>query len=213
MGFCILIMSAPKEINRLDPEVLIPKIKNFKQKLTDFISRKKKLTIGIIFLVLLLSFVGYRRYMRVTNNPVAKSIKVEVSRSFDFAALNNLGKPSGAKIKFKIVDAEKTDTVLVKDQTYTAKNNKTFLIFNLDLRNDETTLQNIIPGDLVRLAIAGNDDTRFAPDLHNSLVGVAAISTKSDRVGFVIPMEAKNFKLYVGELEGKKEEVKVDFPS
>jgi hypothetical protein len=101
----------------------------------------------------------------------------------------------------------------VKDQTFTAKNNKTFLIINLELRNDEASVQNIIPGDLVRLAIAGSDDTRFAPDLHNSLVGIAAISTKSDRVGFVIPQEAKNFKLYVGELEGKKEEVKVDFPS
>lgn len=203
----------PKEISKFDPEVVIPKIINFKQKLGELVAKKKKLAIGIVFLVLLLVIVGVRRNMRSSNNSSVKSIKVQVNRNFDFIALNNLGKATGSKIKFKMTDAEKTDQVSVKDQTFTAKNNKTFLIINLDLRNDETTVQNILPGDLVRLAISGSEDTRFAPDLHNSLVGIAAISTKTDRVGFVIPNEAKNFKLYVGELEGKKEEVKVDFPS
>lgn len=202
-----------KEPSKFDPEVVIPKIINFKQKLVEFVTRKKKLVIGIVFLVLLLVIVGVRRNMRSANNSSVKSIKVQVNKNFDFIALNNQGKATGFKIKLKMTDAEKTDQVSVKDQTFTAKNNKTFLIINLDLRNDETTVQNIIPGDLVRLAISPSDDTRFAPDLHNSLVGIAAISTKTDRVGFVIPNEAKNFKLYVGELEGKKEEVKVDFPS
>lgn len=203
----------PKELTGLDPEIIIPKIKNLKQKLVEFIVRKKKLAIGLVLLTLLLVIIGVRRNMRAVNNTSAKSTKVQVNKSFTFNAVNNLGKPTGSKIKFTISDAEKTDQVSVKDQTFTAKNNKMFLIFNLDLRNDETTLQNILPGDLVRLAIAGNDDTRFAPDLHNSLVGIAAISTKTDRVGFVIGQEIKNFKLYVGELEGKKEELKVDFPS
>ncbi len=201
-----------KEVSKFDPEVVIQKIISFKQKLGELVAKKKKLSIGIVFLVLLLVIVGVRRNMRSTNSSNVKSVKVQVNKNFDFAALNNQGKATNYKIKFKMTDAEKTDQVSVKDQTFTAKNNKTFLIINLDLRNDETTVQNIIPGDLVRLAIAGSDDARFAPDLHNSLVGIAAISTKSDRVGFVIPQEAKNFKLYVGELEGKKEEVKVEFP-
>lgn len=203
-----------KDVSNLDPEVLIPKIKNFKQKLGEFVVKKKKLAIGIIILTILLVFVGVRRYMRVSaSTKSAKSTKVQVNKSYSFAALNNQGKPTGSKIKLNIVEAEKTNQVLVKDQTFTATNNKLFIIFNLELRNDESSLQNIIPGDLVRLTVGGNEDTRFAPDLHNSLVGIAAISTKLDRVGFVIPGEAKNFKLYVGELEGKKEEVKVDFPS
>lgn len=205
-------MATTKEVSKFDPEVVIPKIKGFKQKLLEFVGRKKKLVIGVVVIALLVAFVGVRRYMRA-GTPAAKSVKVQVNKSFTFNALTNQGKSSGTKIQFKIVDAEKTNQVLVKDQTYTATNNKLFLIFNLELKNDDTALQNIIPGDLARLAIAGNEDTRFAPDLHNSLVGVAAISTKTDRIGFVIPQEAKNFKLYVGELEGKKEEVKVDFPS
>lgn len=203
-----------KEVSKLDPEVVIPKIKNLKEKVVEFAMRKKKLVIFLAVLILLVSFVIVRRNMRTsTSAQSAKSTTVSLDKSFSFAALNNAGKPTGVKIKVKIKDGEKTDQVLVKDQTYTAKNNKMFLIVNLELRNDETTLQNIIPGDLVRLAVSGDDDTRYAPDLHNSLVGIAAISTKTDRVGFVVPMEAKSFKLFVGELEGKKEEIKVDFPS
>lgn len=206
-------MTVTKDVSKLDPEVVIPKIKNLKERLVDFVSKKKRFTVGIIIVALLLVVVGVRRNMRTSNASSAKSTKVAVNKSFNFNALSNQGKSTGNKIKFTIKDSEKTNQVLVKDQTYTATNNKLFLILNLELRNDETTLQNIIPGDLVRLSVGGDDDTRYAPDLHNSLVGIAAISTKSDRVGFVIPSESKNFKIYVGELEGKKEEVRVDFPS
>lgn len=202
-----------KEISRLDPEIIIPKIRNFKDKLLEFAVRKKKLVIAAVLLVLFLLFVNYKVGLRNAKSASSKSATVAIDKNFSFSALNNQGRVTGAKIKFHVVDAEKTSQVIVKDQTYTAKNNKMFLIVNLELKNDETTLQNILPGDLVRLAISGNDDTRFAPDLHNSLVGVAAISTKTDRIGFVIPIDAKNFKLFVGELEGKKEEIKADFAS
>lgn len=202
-----------KEINRFDPEVVLPKIKSFKEKLAEYVARKKRFVIVLILVLAVVGFVGYRQSLRAKSGGIAKTVTVQVDKSFTFNAVSNQGKPTGAKIKFRLVDAQKTGEVLVKDQTYTAKNNKTFLIINLELKNDETTPQNLIPGDLMRLAIVGNEDTRYAPDLHNSLVGIAAISTKTDRVGFVIPEEAKSFKLFIGELEGKKEEVKVDFPS
>ncbi|MBI3379766.1 hypothetical protein HY029_03370 [Candidatus Gottesmanbacteria bacterium] len=207
-------MATTKDVSRLDPEVVIPKIKNFKQKLGDYIAQKKRFVILLVIIGVILLFFGYRQVLKNSrSNSTAKTVTVQMDKSFTFAALNNQGKPTSAKIKLRIVDAQKTDQVLVKDQTYKATNNKLFLIFNLELKNDETTPQNIMPGDLVRLAVAGNEDTRFAPDLHNSLVGIAAISTKNDRVGFVIPQDANKFKLYIGELEGKKEEIKVDFPS
>lgn len=199
--------------SNFDPEVVIPKIKNFKQRVREYLARKKRFVILVVVALLILGFVTYRQNLRSSSGGSAKSVKTQVDKSFTFTAVNNQGKPTGVKIKLRIADMEKTNQVVVKDQTYTATNNKMFLIVNLELRNDETTAQNILPGDLVRLAVAGNEDTRYAPDLHNSLVGIAAISTKTDRLGFVIPQEAKGFTLYVGELEGKKEEVKVDFPS
>lgn len=200
-----------KEISRLDPEIVIPKIRDFKQKFAEYVARKKRFVIFAAAVLLIVGFAAYRQNLRTKPSGTDKAVTVQVDKKFTFNAVSNQGKPTGAKIEFRIVDAQKTGEVLVKDQTYTAKNNKTFLIVNLELKNDETAPQNLIPGDLIRLAVAGNEDTRYAPDLHNSLVGIAAISTKTDRVGFVIAESAKSFKLFIGELEGKKEEVKLDF--
>lgn len=143
----------------------------------------------------------------------AKSNSVSVNRNFDFNAYTAQGRLAPIKMKVSISSAEKTNQVLVKDQTFTAKNNKLFLIVNIELKNDSTQVLNITPGDLFRLAYAENLDTKYAPDLHNNVVPVAPISTRPDRLGFVVPQDGKDFKLYVGELEGKKEEIALKFGS
>lgn len=178
---------------------------------------RKKTALVLLIAIILVSFVGKtlsNRKKAVTSAAAEQQVlSVILNKDYDFPALTNQGKESTSKIKMKISNAEKTDRVLVKDQTYTAKNNKTFLIVNIELKNDASVPLNLVPGDLVRLTYSGDEENKYAPDLHNNLVMVAAISTKPDRIGFVIPKDAKNFKLYVGELEGKKETVSFDFPT
>jgi hypothetical protein len=204
-----------KQKNNLDPAVVIPKVQDFKKRIVESVTKRKKLFLGLMIVIIILvavSFGGKRKNSASAGN--AKIITAKVEKSFDFAALNNQGKAVfNNKIKLKIVSVEKTNQVLVKDQVYTAKNNKLFLIVNLELKNDATAAYNILPGDLVRLAYNQDEDNKYAPDLHNNMVNVAAISTKTDRIGFVIPDNAKDYKLIVGELEGKKETVMVNFPS
>lgn len=204
-----------KEKNILDPEIVIPKIQKVKAGMRQFISTHKKLVITLVLIFLLgAGFIQVGKLRRPNaNTSPAKTITQQVDKSFDFAALNNQGKAVTNKIKMKIATAEKTNQVLVKEQTFTAKNNKLFLIVNLELKNDATLPLNILPGDLIRLVVNGDNENKFAPDLHNNLVLVSALSTRIDRVGFVIPDTAKSFKLYIGELEGKKEEVSINFPS
>ncbi len=197
-----------------DPEVVIPNTKRFFSWILSLLKRRKKLIIIIVLIILVLvafRFLLARRYSPSTPKP--KVVAVSVDKSFDFPALNNQGKPAGSKIKLKIAQVEKTNQVIVKDQTFTAKNNKLFLIVNLEMKNDATTPLNLLPGDLIRLTYNNDDNNKYAPDLHNNLVLVSAISTKLDRVGFVIPDNARNFKLLIGELEGKKESVAVEFSS
>lgn len=203
----------PKQ-TALDPEVVIPIINKVKKSFWEIIKKRKKLVIGI--LVILLLFGGSRLLATrksASGQAPAKVATAKVDKSFDFAALNSQGKPVINKIKLTIADVEKTNQVIVLDKNYTAKNNKLFLIVNLELKNDAAIPLNILPGDLVRLSVGTDEENKFAPDLHNNLVLVSAISTKLDRIGFVIPQEAKNFKIYIGELEGKKEIVDVNFPS
>ena len=185
----------------------------WKKKLTDYTSRKKKFFIGlaVILAVIFVLNLPLKKSKGSTNG--AKTVSATIDRSFDFASLDNQGKATKNKVKFKITNIEKTNQVLVKDQVFTAKNNKLFLIINLELRNDATSPVNLMPGDLVRLSVGSDKDTRFAPDLHNNLVPISAISTKTDRVGFVIPDNAKSFILYIGEIEGEKQEVNLNFAS
>lgn len=207
-----------KEKNIFNPEKVLPKIQSrfggTKNWLKELIAKRKKLIIGILVLLVVFVGVGWVRGRKpIVKQEAAKTITTSVDKNFDFPALNNQGKLIyNTKIKLKITNVEKTNQVMVKDQTYTAKNNKLFLIVNLEVKNDASQAVNILPGDLIRLSY-NEEDNKFAPDLHNNLVPIAAISTRIDRVGFVIPADIKEFKLYVGELEGKKETVKVGFPS
>ncbi len=197
-----------------DPEVVIPNTKKFFSWILDILKRRKKLI--IILTVIILALISFRIFLAKRYSPSIpkpKVVAVSVDKGYDFPALNNQGKPTGSKIKLKIAQVEKTNQVIVKDQTFTAKNNKLFLIVNLELKNDATTPLNLLPGDLIRLTYNNDDNNKYAPDLHNNLVLISAISTKLDRVGFVIPDNARNFKLLIGELEGKKESVAVEFSS
>lgn len=191
----------------------MPRNQLFTKIFSFFQSRKKLVIVGIIFFLFVGTF-SYQRFFRNTeksNTPPSEMTQIQ--RSFEFPALNSQGKQTREKVKLTISTVEKTYQVLVNDKTFTAKNNKLFLIVNLEYRNDETDHLNIFPGDLIRLSYGDDKETRFAPDLHNNLVPVAAISTKIDRIGFVIPDNEKQFTLYIGELEEKKEEVEVRFQS
>lgn len=197
-----------------DADKVANNLKNLKKNVLAKLSVKKK--IAIILVIALGGFFVFNSFFRNSNANSAtdvKSISVAMDNNFEFSAKDNQGKAATSKVKMKISKAEKTNQVLVKDQSYTARNNKLFLILNLELKNDVSHQVNLLPGDLVRVTYNGDEENKFAPDLHNNLVPIAAISTKNDRVGFVIPQDTKEFKVYVGELEGKKEIVTITFPS
>lgn len=187
-----------------------PKLQEIKER----IKRKPRFLVTISLIALLILF-GASRILSEKINKNQKTTpsqvqKVPLDKSLDFYGLDMNGKSTREKIKMTFVSAETSNEVLVKDQTYTAKAGKAFLLINMELQNDTTEKLNIIPGDLIRLSI-GSDDKKYAPDLHNNAVLVAPISVKNDRVGFVIDSGVKNIKLFVGELEKKKEEVEIKF--
>lgn len=176
---------------------------------------RKYLLIGAALVLILLAFIGISVRNRNASDVAgtAVSVSVDLKKTYYFPGITNQGQRAPTAILFMVKNAEITDRVIVKDQTFVAKNNKQFLILNLELKNDSTQPLNLIPGDLVRLTYDGDQTNKYAPDLHNNLVLVAPISTKLDRVGFVIPQDAKNLILHIGELEGNKDRVPVNFSS
>ena len=210
-------------INALSQTNLLPKNKvsyprNFFKKIRPVIGKKiirALLAIITILVVLFLTSPLIKKYLiknkkTTTSQNVLPSQTLAVNKNFTFPGLDDTAKKKG-KIDLKITDVEKTDQVIVQDKQYTAKNNKTFLIVNLELKNESTGRLNIFPGDLMRLIVDDADEKKFAPDLHNNYVLVAPISTKIERVGFVIDKSENNLKLQVGELEGDKEILELKF--
>ena len=137
---------------------------------------------------------------------------LNLDRFFEFKGLDERGRKR-TNIEVKITEVEITDQVVVQDKTYTSQNEKIFLIVNLEMKNESTKGLNIFPGDLLRLIVDDNEEKKYAPDLHNNFVLISPISTKTDRVGFVLNQEFSNLKLQIGELEGKKEIIEVNFPT
>ena len=185
----------------------------WKKKPAEKIQKKKKLFIALALILAVIGFFNFFSLKKSSSSAETSVQTMAVGRNFEFPGISSQGKVVSDRIKFKITNAEKTNKVMVQDKTFTARNKKLFLIVNLELTNESTQPLNLLPGDLIRLTIGDNKETKYAPDLHNNLVPVAAISTRVDRVGFVIAENEKNFTLSVGEIDGKKEEVGVGFPS
>jgi hypothetical protein len=154
--------------------------------------------------------ISSKNNQSVNGQQVVNSQKIQINKKFTFSGIDDTGKKKN-QLEMTITDVEKTDQVIVQEKTYTSKNEKTFLIVNLELKNDTSGRLNIFPGDLIRLVVNDNNQKLFAPDLHNNYVLVAPISTKIDRVGFVIDKSAQDLKLQVGEVEGEKEVISLNF--
>ena len=184
------------------------------------LNRRKKINLkkmAVIVVVFLLILFGASKIVSKIRNPQAKnqtqtnslSKKITLNKSFEFLALDSSA-DAEEKIQMTLTTAEITNEVLVQDKTFRSKDDKAFLIVNLELKNDNEKQLNLFPGDLVRLTVGG-EDKKFAPDLHNNVVLIRPISTKIDRLGFVIQAGAKDLKLLVGAVDAKKETVPLNF--
>lgn len=144
-----------------------------------------------------------------TQVSVAKPIAQEtLNKSFDFPLKDTAGK-TVSKFNYAIQSAEEDNQVIIKGQVATAVQGKVFLILNLKITNSFDKDVQLNTRDYVRL-IVDNSSDRLAADVHNDPVDVQAISTKFTRIGFPISTDAKNLKLEVGEIDGKKQTIQLN---
>lgn len=132
----------------------------------------------------------------------------ELNKEFLFPLKDAKGKEI-SKLKYSIQKAELRDEIIVKGQKATAIKGRTFLILNLKITNDYEKSIQISARDYLRLTV-NNSSEKLAPDIHNDPVEIQAISTKFTRLGFPINDTDKNLTLQVGEIDGKKELIKLN---
>lgn len=141
--------------------------------------------------------------------PTPKATKV-LNQEFTFPLFNSKGEEV-SRIKYVLENVELRDQIVVKGQKATSIKGRTFLIVNIKIVNDFEKAIEINTKDYVRLSVGGNESELLAPDIHNDPVTIQAISTKYSRIGFPINDTDTNLKLKVGEINGVKQTIDINF--
>ena len=135
---------------------------------------------------------------------------LSVNKEFQFPLTDSKGEKI-SKIKYVIEKAELRNEIIVKGQKATAVKGRTFLVVYLKVTNEYTQKIEMQTRDYVRLSVNGNENEWLAPDIHNDPVEVQAQSTKVTRLGFPINESDTKILLRVGQINGDKEKVELNF--
>lgn len=167
--------------------------------------------IGLVFVVSRIFRQGEKTSSAINNPQVKGAVATaDINKEFTFPIKDAKGQEI-SNLKYKIEKAELRDQIVVKGQKADAVSGKYFLVVNLKIGNDYNQTININTRNYIRLSLNGNKSELLAPDIHNDPVEIQAISTKNTRVGFPVNVTDKDFVLLVGEIEGNKEEIPLNF--
>jgi hypothetical protein len=134
----------------------------------------------------------------------------QIDKELTFPLRNEKG-DKVSEFKYIVQNAELTHEIVVKGQKATAVKGRAFLILNLKVNNNGKQKISVNTKDYLRMMVNGNDKELLAPDIHNDPVEVQPISTKFTRVGFAIDDNVQGIKLQVGEIDGQKEYIDLNF--
>lgn len=171
--------------------------------------------VGVLVLCIISFYLGMaygtKRIVVASDQRVAPPLikaNQTINKTFLFPLKDDKGQEV-SKVKYTIENAELEDTIIINGQKATAVKGKTFLVINLKLVNDYKNGIEINTRDYIRLA-ANKKGDKLAPDIHNDPVKVQAISTKLTRLGFPINDSDKDLQLEIGEINGKKDTIRLD---
>lgn len=171
------------------------------------------LAFGGIFLIAVVLFAGskFSQGGGSTDERVEAPVPIatqNLNKTFDFPLKDSKGEEV-SKIKFVVESANLQDAFIYKGKLARAVKGRTFLLFNLKITNSYEQGVTINSKDYIRISVGGSNEL-LAPEIHNDPVEIQATSTKFTRVGLPISDgDIKNIKIFVGELKGKKTEVKL----
>lgn len=199
------------KMNKYFSKVSLPNFKfNFNKKtgLQIIIPVVVVLVLGIVTFAVLKKGGSTQVAGVATNIGQVKTVKV--NREFNFPLTDEKGKKVG-EFTYVIESAELRKQIIVKGQSATAIPGRTFLVLNLKLINNLKQGVTINTRDYVRFKINGNTTELFAADIHNDPVEAQAISTKNTRVGLAIDEVTSKIEILVGEIDGKKTTIPLEF--
>lgn len=195
--------------------------RSFNRKINKF-SKFSKNSRFILFSVIIaiITLTAYFAIKNLTGQPTTSKItkqrtdllKAKASQTLNKEFLFPLKDTNGneiSKLKYTIQNAELREEIIIRGQKATTVKGRVFLIFNLKITNDYNKSIQINARDYIRL-IVNNSSEKLALDIHNDPVEIQAISTKYTRLGLPINDTDTNLTLQIGEIDGKKELIKLE---
>jgi len=134
---------------------------------------------------------------------------VSLDRKWDFLASDKTGTPLETKITFSLVSAEQTNQIYVKNKPVRTTPDKGFLVLSLELENTTGERVYFYSSDYIRLL--GPEGKKFEADFKNPRLEIAPLSTKKDKLVFLVSAGENNFQIQVGEIIGEKETININF--
>ncbi len=175
--------------------------------------------VGVVVLGILVSLIrslpdAKSQPATATNNVAAPDAlaTINLDKKFSFPLKDDKGTVVG-NFDYVIQSAALQKQIIVQGQRATAVNGRVFLILNLKITNNLKKTIQLNTRDYIRLITASDANEQLAPDIHNDPVEVQAISTKFTRVGVAIDEKdaRKTVKLKVGEIDGTKQNIDLNF--
>lgn len=160
---------------------------------------------GVIFGI----FAVISRAKSVSLAAPAFTKTADVNRDFEFPVYDK-DKQLADPIKYTITTAQLTNRIIIKGQGATAASGRQFMILSLKLVNPSNKSLFLNTRNYVRIQPKGSED-KLAPEIHNDTVEIQPLSTKMTRIGLPVNESDREFTLFVGEINGEKQEVPVSF--
>lgn len=186
--------------------------------------KKQRKTVGmalaaiVVLAIVVLAFqriaagraaTGSASILPVQTNVQDAKATLELNREFSFPLRDQDGKEV-SQIQVTLLNAQLRDEIIVRGRRAKTLANRDFLTINIKITNDFNRTIQLSMRDYLRLSVNGTDE-KFAPEIHNDPVEVQAISTKITRVGFPVNESDKDIILQVGEVNGEKETIRLEF--
>lgn len=140
--------------------------------------------------------------------PVALASQ-DINTSFEFP-IRDANNEEVAQVRYEIEKASLQNSFIYQGKLAKSVQGRTFLVFDLKIKNPFEKGIEINTVDYIRIKRNGGDE-QLAPEIHNDPVQIQANSTKFTRIGIPINESDEDLIIIVGEIEGDKEEVKLNF--
>ncbi len=138
--------------------------------------------------------------------PSQKTVSLE--KKWNFNAFDRAGKTLKTTVSLSIVSVEKTNQIFVRNKPVRTTPDKSFLVLNLELENKNPERLYFYTSDYVRFVAEGK---KLEADFKNPRLEIAPLSTKKDKLAFLVEDKENRFQIQIGEITGLPETIEISF--